>query len=439
MMNLKVVSAAGLAVVLSLGLASAKTLRSSDEPAEFPPSSFKGSQYVDSRGCVYVRAGIDGAVTWVPRVTRDRKVVCGFKPTQIAGGAATSKPAQKVEQITMAAPAKPTAKAAAPARTVRTPQPVTSRQPAKTVASITTMPRRVAPVSSARVAQVPAPVVTRPKAVAAAKAKAAPTRDYVAACANISSFGQKPLARVPVRCGPQAALPYTAREGQIVTAATAAPSTRVAPRHVYDNQVKSTVGVNVPAGYRPVWEDDRLNTHRAHQTFEGIAHTKLIWTDTTPRRLINSKTGKDVTDIYPQVVYPKKGIILAPVVSTSGTVARSARPNTVKRVQKARVVKKPATVGSQAPARAKATATARPQATSAGKKYVQVGTFGVESNARKTAARLQGLGLPVRMASLTKGGKSYRIVLAGPFGSASQINAALGTARRAGFKDAFLR
>ena len=76
---------------LALGLlldpvaGSAQSLRRDDGPAEYPPASYRGSQYVDSEGCIYIRAGVDGSTTWVPRVSRDRKVVCGYQPTQVAG------------------------------------------------------------------------------------------------------------------------------------------------------------------------------------------------------------------------------------------------------------------------------------------------------------------------------------------------------------------
>ena len=86
-----IVASAGL--VLSEAPAQAKSLKEAEIPAEFPPASYTGKQYVDSRGCVYIRAGIDGLVNWVPRVTRAREVLCGYQPT-FAKAAPTPAPAQ---------------------------------------------------------------------------------------------------------------------------------------------------------------------------------------------------------------------------------------------------------------------------------------------------------------------------------------------------------
>lgn len=62
-----------------------KLLRNSDEPANLPPAEFAGRQFVDARGCVYVRSGYAGRVTWVPRLASPKRRVhlCSkdFPPT----------------------------------------------------------------------------------------------------------------------------------------------------------------------------------------------------------------------------------------------------------------------------------------------------------------------------------------------------------------------
>ncbi|MFQ6549708.1 hypothetical protein AADZ90_017290 [Aestuariibius sp. 2305UL40-4] len=57
------------------------SIRDIRPPAELPPEDFAGAQYADSRGCVYIRAGAAGNVTWVPRVDRRRQHLCNVEPT----------------------------------------------------------------------------------------------------------------------------------------------------------------------------------------------------------------------------------------------------------------------------------------------------------------------------------------------------------------------
>jgi hypothetical protein len=50
-------------------------------PAELPPDDYAGQQYVDSKGCLFMRAGPKDAETWIPRVTREGVPLCGNPPS----------------------------------------------------------------------------------------------------------------------------------------------------------------------------------------------------------------------------------------------------------------------------------------------------------------------------------------------------------------------
>jgi hypothetical protein len=50
-------------------------------PAELPPADYAGLQYVDSKGCMFARAGNGTEVLWIPRVSRQGVPVCGNPPS----------------------------------------------------------------------------------------------------------------------------------------------------------------------------------------------------------------------------------------------------------------------------------------------------------------------------------------------------------------------
>lgn len=56
-------------------------------PAETPPTTFTDEQYVDSKGCVFLRADYGDQIIWMPRLTHERTQMCGYPPTAMAASA----------------------------------------------------------------------------------------------------------------------------------------------------------------------------------------------------------------------------------------------------------------------------------------------------------------------------------------------------------------
>jgi cell division septation protein DedD len=71
--------------------------------------------------------------------------------------------------------------------------------------------------------------------------------------------------------------------------------------------------------------------------------------------------------------------------------------------------------------------------------YVQIGMFGVDSNADAALARITALGLPACEGRLQRGGRSLRVIYAGPFAKRDGALSALRDLRAGGFSDAFIR
>lgn len=437
----RVIAYSIIAAVISAVSAPAQSLRNASPPAEFPPASFTGKQYVDSRGCIYIRAGIDGNVTWVPRVGRDRKQVCGFKPTGGAGGASATARAPASEPVEITVPS------AAPKTTQKTrplPPAVASQAPAAKPAPVQ-KPKPVAPVTTVRR---PAPVAAPPRVQARRPAATtaprpapviAPRRTPAASggpCSNASPFSQRFINRGPgVRCGPQAEPPVTYGRGwdkQSSLGAGVSPETRAVPRHVYD-QRRNTRNVEVPEGYRLVWNDDRLNPHRAERQLTP-AHPRAA--SAPPAGYRTAARGDDRLN-------PNRGPRSAAGDAQSDQIWTRTVPRTLAPVPTDRQIVSVPRAVAKSPAEAgqrfiRLSTRSAPVQASAPNRYVRVATFGSVAQARQVAQALARGGLPMRLGSVQRGGATHRVVLAGPFTSRAQAQDALRRVRAAGYAGASL-
>ncbi|MGH1415086.1 MAG: SPOR domain-containing protein [Pelagimonas sp.] len=405
-------------------------------PANFPPASFSGKQFVDNRGCVFVRAGFDGAVNWVPRVSRQRTQICGQKPTFGSVVAApAAKPAPKpAPKPVAAAPAPKPKPAARPApKPVVTAAPKPKRKPVPVAVAPAPKPKaRAAQRSGTQVVRTPAskPVAAQPPRVVRQVPRAAPRTQAPTttvrrvipsydACANGHRTKVVDGVTVALRCGPQKAPHVTViRRGEAPgpgkkvyhnrgwQGSELRGNTVIVPRHVYEK--RDTAVAAVPEGYRPAWEDDRLNTRRAYQTVAGYMDTQRVWTNTVPRELAVQNPRHKIK--APVIAYSAKGS--RPVVSTrNGPVAKAPVIST----------------------------RSQPRSVKTDARYVEIGVFTTEAKARAAAARLSRSGLPVKYGTYTRGGQKMRSVMVGPYASPRALTVALNSVKAAGYTRAYTR
>ena len=72
---------------LDLAAFSGAALARLSGPVNLPPASFQGMQFVDARGCLFLRAGYGAQTVWVPMVDESKKQICSMAPS--FGGAGT--------------------------------------------------------------------------------------------------------------------------------------------------------------------------------------------------------------------------------------------------------------------------------------------------------------------------------------------------------------
>jgi hypothetical protein len=394
--------AAVLAIMSWVNLAQpavAQSLRSVGGPAETPPANFQGQQYVDSRGCVFMRAGLNGQVTWVARIGRDRRPICN----DVTSAQAIARLASP-EVVPKSAP-------------VAAPKSENIGKPMATIASKIVAQPQIG-------VQVPITVPGLGGAVVSSKVVAQNTVAQNGAVQNVVCPKQAPvLTRMALRTGgvvlvcthgdggkggwlpPNLKGVGASFEPARPTAIDQAPLQAMVAQGASDNGVQVVIAGQAVASYQAgekttyvaAWKDGRLNPLRGVGTAQGWAAQDQVWTRATPAKSV-AQMGR--SDQGPNVAAAKNQRLSASTRSKNENLAA-------------------------------------PMAT--GARYVQVGTFGNPQNVANVGRSLAALGLPVSKSATSKAGRDLVIVFAGPFASNKDAEMALGLARRAGFSDAFLR
>ena len=444
--------------ICGLGLANAGMAQ--DLPAEFPPADFVETQYIDSEGCAFIRAGISGVVNWIPRMNRQREPLCGFTPSfasetavvapeivasndaPIINVAPVAVPIIDLDAETLTTAAHTTTTAAEGATTIEAAaQPVaiasaqTARVSAPPIVEPGLPPIATVAGSGPTVLPVSPQIISIPAAgpVVAPTATAPRQITFAAACAGRSGIlpGHVTPEGSPVDCGP-------ATTAAVIAVAPQSP----APRRVTLAEICAEIAatgrtvIDQATGDPVACANAGALPQGSGRSANELAIASMIAPTAPPATFAflsgssRSSRGSNIPASNPvSAPQPRPTPGYADVWGDGRVNSQRGLPSTGHAT----------TTNAPAAAPAAVAHAVTPSAAVSGHRYVQVGSFGNAANATRTLQRLQGLGLPTGVANVTRNGQSLQVVAAGPFANASDLNRALQAARALGFGDAFTR
>ncbi len=395
-------------------------------PAEMPPADFSARQYIDSKGCVFLRD--DEVNGWKARVSRDGSPICGYPPTLSARGLDGKPRLSVLDPDAGRSPAEMLEEALA--ETV-----LTNLRPGELASDPTPMEKlpdmgpepdiSSAPSDALKAALAAAPDMRRSMGEALqpnkrlcellgydgttgpAEAGADPSQGY---CDSLPASDLSRLTFIRPVASVQSPEPAAETPVAVGTVMLGAP-------------VAETHSATAPVAEPP--------------TAPKAAEVAAMPKPKPPKPADASLKDKPKPQPVPKMPDAKR-----PVSAEAAAKAPAAKALAAT----ALAAKDP--VAAQVPAAPVAVATKpKPEAAPptgagmipAGARYVQVGTYADAANADRAAQAIAAMGYPVLRGKDKVGARAVQFIMAGPFNDRQSIVKAMDGIRRAGFKDAYPR
>lgn len=355
-------------------------------PAEPPPPDFPARQYIDSKGCVFLRTEDDG---WQARVARDGAPICGYPPTLSVRGLDGKAKLRALDPDAGRSRAELLERALSQTvlTNVRPGELVSDSQPMEKLPDLGPEPAPTGPAQQLQAAIAAAPGLRQDMG-----GGLKPNLRLCELLGYDGKPGQAGMGRDPTQgyCG---SLP----EADLSRLSFARP-------------IGSSTRDKHPDA-RPV--DAASDSTAAAPVVAEPAPAAKIAATAKPKTLPARPTGRSP-------VTPKRPALAGPQATTEKQQGAATKPQ----------------LATAKPAKPAVPAVGL---IPAGARYVQLGTFADAGNADRAAQRVAGLGYPVLRGKDRVNGRPVQFIMAGPFPDRESIVRGLDAIRRAGFRDAFPR